>query len=148
MAWWLWLILAVLLVGAFLAGGLCYRIWEVRRAGTPVLFRALPAGSDRGWRHGSVDYTDQALVYYRLTSLRPGRTATLGRREIELVGRRSPDGTELEIMDPATVILHLKVTARQGPVREYEIAMEPVLVTALLSWLESRSARRTRRRAA
>ncbi len=145
MPWWWWLILAVLLVGLLLAGGLLYRVREVRRAGTPVLLRKLPAGSDEGWRHGSVHYTEPALVYYRLTALRPGPTAVLSRRHVDLTGRRSPEGTELEIMDPDMVVLELSVTDHVHGAREYELAMGPVLVTGFLSWLEARPPRRARR---
>lgn len=145
MHWWSWLILIVLLVGAFLLGGLVYRVREVRSAGTPVIFRALPAGTDRGWRHGSVHYTERALVYYRLTSLRPGPTAMLSRRHLELLGRRAPEGTEREIMDPDMVVLALRESGPGQRSGEYEMAMDPILVTAFLSWLEARSPRRSRR---
>ncbi|MFZ2510821.1 MAG: DUF2550 domain-containing protein [Gordonia sp. (in: high G+C Gram-positive bacteria)] len=146
MTWWGWLILAVAAIGAFLVGGLFYRIREVRSAGTPVLFRSMPAGRGQGWRHGSVHYTEDALVYYRLSSLRPGPTAVLPRRRVEITARRTPEGSELEIMDTAMVVLDVQVTVSTHRVVDYEIAMERVLVTALLSWLESRSPERSRRR--
>ncbi|MFT3662994.1 MAG: DUF2550 domain-containing protein [Gordonia sp. (in: high G+C Gram-positive bacteria)] len=145
MAWWWWLGTAVLVVGALVFAGLLYRVREVRRAGTPVLFRELPAASDEGWRHGSVHYTEPALVYYRLTALRPGPTAVLSRRRLELRGRRAPEGTEFEIMESDMVVLELSVTDRAYGTREYEMAMAPVLTTAFLSWLEARPPRRSRR---
>lgn len=145
MTWWGWLLLAVAAIGAFLLGGLVYRVREVRAAGTPVLFRSMPAGRDRGWRHGSVHYTEDSLVYYRLSSFRPGPTVTVPRRRVEITGRRVPEGTELEIMDTDMVVLEVRVTDVGSRVRDYEIAMDRVLVTALLSWLESRSPERSRR---
>lgn len=148
MPWWSWVILAVVVVGVLVAVGLVYRVREVRRAGTPVLFRPLPAAADQGWRHGSVHYTENALLYYRLTALLPGPTAVLSRRGMELVGRRSPAGTELEIMEPSMRIVELRVTERGRGFREYEIGMDPVLSTALLSWLEARPPSRSRRRRA
>ncbi len=145
MPWWLWLILVVLVAGLAFCASLAYRVAEVRRAGTPVLFRPVPAAADQGWRHGSVHYTEPALVYYRLSSLRPGPTATLSRRSLELVGRRTPVGTELEIMDPETVVLELRVRETGRGAAGYEVALDPVLVTALLSWLEARPPSRARR---
>ena len=99
MPMWVWVIVGVVVAGLFVAAGVVYRLIEVRRAGTPVLLRSLPADADQGWRHGSVQYGDDALAYYRLSSLRPGPTVSLSRRRIEIVGRRAPVGTELEIMD-------------------------------------------------
>jgi len=157
--WWSWLILAVLLAGLVLLAVLVYRVTEVRRAGTPVILRRLPAAADQGWRHGSVHYNDYSLVYYRLSSLRIGPTAVLPRRRLEIVGRRHPEGTELEIMEPDTVIVHLTVNAPGGkklpPSRageraaDYEVALDRDLLTGLLSWIEARSPSRARwRRAA
>ncbi|GAC56824.1 hypothetical protein GOHSU_13_00460 [Gordonia hirsuta DSM 44140 = NBRC 16056] len=105
----------------------------------------MPAGTDRGWRHGSVHYTEPSLVYYRLTSFRPGPTAVLSRRYLELTRRRVPEGTEREIMDPDMVVLELRVNEPGSAPADYEIAMSPDLVTALLSWLESRAPQRARR---
>ncbi|WP_298446626.1 DUF2550 domain-containing protein [Gordonia sp. (in: high G+C Gram-positive bacteria)] len=146
MPWWFWLIVVVVVGGVLLAAGLVHRVQEVRRAGTPVLLRRLPAAQDQGWRHGSVHYTDEALVYYRLTALLPGPTETLSRRGTELFGRRAPAGTELEIMEPSMAVLELRVTERGRGVTEYEIGMDPVLATAFLSWLEARPPSRSRRR--
>lgn len=145
MHWWSWLVLGVLLVVAFVLGGLVYRVREVRSAGTPVIFRALPAGIDRGWRHGSVHYTERALVYYRLSSLRPGPTAVLSRRHLELIGRRAPEGTERQIMDSNMVVLALRDSGPGARSGDYEMAMDQILVTAFLSWLEARAPRRSRR---
>jgi len=161
-AWWLWLILVIVLAALVVAGILAYRLRLVRRAGTPVIFRRLPAASDQGWRHGSMHYSDYSLVYYRLTSLRIGPSAVLARRRMEIVGRRPPEGTEREIMSDEAVILRLSVTdgpgmrklsrgarTRRGGSGEYELSLEPELVTGLQSWIEARSPSRARwRRAA
>ncbi|MFT4041986.1 MAG: DUF2550 domain-containing protein [Gordonia sp. (in: high G+C Gram-positive bacteria)] len=146
MPMWAWLLIAVVfIVGAVVAAALIYRVAEVRRAGTPVLFRRLPASADEGWRHGSVHYTDGALVYYRLTAMRPGPTDVLLRTAIEVTGRRAPEGTELEILDADAVILELTASRPDGS-QSCEIGMNPQLVTAFQSWLEARAPSRTRRR--
>lgn len=145
MTWWMWLILLLVVAAILLAAGMIARVREVRQAGTPVLFRALPAADDEGWRHGSVHYTEPALVYYRLTALLPGPTASLSRRYLDLSGRRSPVGTECEIMDDDVVILALRVNEPGRPEALYELAMDAILVTAFLSWLEARPPSRSRR---
>ena len=99
-------------------------------------------------RHGSVHYTEYALVYYRLSALLPGPTLALPRGLVEVRSRRSPEGTEAEIMDPDVVVLQVHVSGTGPSGGDYEIAMAPILVTALSSWLESRPPRRSRRRGA
>ena len=142
---WVWIsclaVVAVVAAAAFVL----YRLRLVRAAGTPMLLRVLPAAADEGWRHGAAHYTDDALVYYRLSSLRPGATESLSRRRIEVVGRRSPSGTEREIMDDDVVIIELAV-GRKGQGGRYEIAMPPDLTMAFQSWFEARAPRRARRR--
>ncbi|WP_066165577.1 DUF2550 domain-containing protein [Gordonia hydrophobica] len=144
---WVWLIVAVVIAGLLISAGVMYRLVEVRRAGTPVLLRSLPAEADHGWRHGSVHYGEEALAYYRLSSLRPGPTVSMSRRRIEIVGRRSPVGTELEIMDPRDSIVELAI-GRTDKAARYELGMSPEVHTAFLSWIESRQPRRARRRPA
>lgn len=144
---WFWMISAVLIAGLLIAAGVMYRLVEVRRAGTPVLLRNLPADADQGWRHGSIHYGDDGLSYYRLSSLRPGPTVSMSRRRIEVVGRRNPIGTELEIMDPDLTVLEVSV-GRSSKSARYELAMNREVHTAFLSWIEARQPRRARRRPA
>lgn len=144
---WVWMIVAAVVAAILIAAGVMYRLIEVKRAGTPVLLRALPADADQGWRHGSVHYGEDALAYYRLSSLRPGPTVSLSRRRIEIVGRRAPAGTELEIMEPEDSITEL-VIGRSGKGARYELGMSPEVHTAFLSWIEARQPRRSRRRPA
>ncbi|GAA2376552.1 MULTISPECIES: DUF2550 domain-containing protein [Gordonia] len=145
MPMWVWVIVGVVVAGLFVAAGVVYRLIEVRRAGTPVLLRSLPADADQGWRHGSVQYGDDALAYYRLSSLRPGPTVSLSRRRIEIVGRRAPVGTELEIMDADFAIVELSI-GRSGAGGRYEIGMSPAVSTAFQSWIEARAPKRSKRR--
>lgn len=144
---WLWILCLVVIGGVAGVSLVVYRLRLMRSAGTPMLLRELPAAADAGWRHGAIHYTDDALVYYRLSSLRPGATLSLSRRRIDVVGRRSPSGTELEIMDHDVVVVELAV-GRRGQGGRYEIAMAPELVMAFQSWIEARSPKRARRRPA
>ncbi|WP_439032509.1 DUF2550 domain-containing protein [Gordonia terrae] len=122
---------------------LATRLVQLRRAGTPVLLRSVPAAVDEGWRHGTVHYSDNSLRYYRLTSLRPGPSVTFARQGLEISGRRGPEGTETEILD-GMLILQVQ-TAGQAD-NDYELAMGPGAVTAFQSWLESRQSSRSQRR--
>ena len=45
-----------------------YRLAELRRSGTPLLLRPVPAAEDHGWHHGSAHYGDDTLVYHRLVT--------------------------------------------------------------------------------
>ena len=144
---WVWMIVAVLIAAVLIAAGVMYRLVEVKRAGTPVLLRSLPAEADQGWRHGSVHYGDDALAYYRLSSLRPGPTVSMSRRRIEIVGRRAPAGTELEIMEPGDAVVELSIGRSEKAVH-YELGMSPEVHTAFQSWIEARAPRRARRRPA
>lgn len=144
---WAWILSAVVLVGLIAACLLIYRLRLVRLAGTPVLLRPLPADADEGWRHGSIHYTDDAILYYRLSSFKLGPSVNLSRRRIEVSGRRGPVGTESEIMDRDIVVVEITV-GRRGQDPAYEMAMAPEAMTACQSWLEARAPRRARRRPA
>lgn len=143
--WMIAVILGVLLVLAVaVCALLAYRISQLRSAGTPVLLRELPAAADEGWRHGTIHYSDEAVRYFRLSSLRPGPTRTLARRSIEISGRRRPQGTEAEILH-GMIIFELEAGAGDSG-RAVELAMAPGADTAFQSWLESRQSHRSQRR--
>ncbi|MAU83301.1 DUF2550 domain-containing protein [Gordonia sp. Z-3] len=139
------ILLGVLLVAALIVCGLlAYRLSQLRRMGTPVLLRPIPAADDEGWRHGTVHYSDDALRYFRLTALRPGPTRTLVRQSIEITGRRRPFGSESDILEGMVIVeLAAGADAHGGA---YELAMAPGAVTAFQSWLESRQNERSQRR--
>ncbi|MFW0797427.1 DUF2550 domain-containing protein [Gordonia sp. CPCC 205515] len=135
---------ALLVVALIVCVLLAYRLSQLRRMGTPVLLRGLPAADDQGWRHGTVHYSEDALRYFRLTSLRRGPTRTLSRSSIEIVRRRRPFGTEGDILE-GMIVLELAPGADEAG-RAYELAMAPGAVTAFQSWLESRQSDRSQRR--
>lgn len=129
-------VLLLLVVGAVVV----LRLYSLRVAGVPIILRYLPAPGEQGWRHGTLRYDDHELKYYRLSSVRLGPSWTLPRSETEIVGRRAPRGTELDVIDPDMVIVHA-VT----PGGETELAFARDGLTAFQSWLESRPSPRRQR---
>lgn len=129
-------VLLLLVVGA----AVLLRLYSLRAAGVPIILRYLPAPGEQGWRHGTLRYDDHELKYFRLSSVRLGPSWTLPRSETEIVGRRAPHGTELDVIDPDMVIVHA-VT----PGGETELAFARDGLTAFQSWLESRPSPRRQR---
>lgn len=129
-------VLVLLAVAAIVA----LRFYSLRVAGVPIIIRYLPAQGEHGWRHGTLRYDDHEVKYYRLSSVRLGPSWTLPRSGTEIVGRRAPHGTELDVIDPDMVIVHA-VT----PDGETELAFARDGLTAFQSWLESRPSPRRQR---
>ena len=134
------LIILVVLLAALVAAFL-YRLLTLRSGGTAAILRVLPADEGAGWRHGIIRYGDGGLVFYKLSSLRPGPDSKISRLGIEVDGRRKPQGSEFDIMSEDIVILE----ASEGDNR-YEIALDGGALTAFLSWVESRPSDRSQRR--
>ncbi|WP_307810707.1 DUF2550 domain-containing protein [Tomitella cavernea] len=133
-----------MLVGAialWLAAAFGYRYYVVRRGSTSVILRRLPAAAGAGWRHGVIVYGDSGVRYYRLSSLRMFADLNLRRSRLELGGRRTPVGTELEIMSRS-----MPIVAVEGDGLRVEIALERESMTAFQSWVESRPPERSLRR--
>ncbi|GAB3133475.1 DUF2550 domain-containing protein [Tsukamurella serpentis] len=122
-------VLVVLVAGVVVV----LRLYSLRVAGVPIILRYLPAEPEQGWRHGTLRYGDHELRYFRLSSVRLGPSWTIPRAQTEIVGRRSPHGTELDVIDPDMVIVHA-VT----PHGDTELAFARDGLTAFQSWLESR----------
>jgi len=139
--------LIVLLVFAtVVAMVLVYRITKLRSVGTPCLLRRIPAAADAGWRHGVVQYDENSVSFYRLSSLRLGTTSTLLRQTTEICARRRPIGSEADILD-GLVVLELEPGA-DGNGGAYELAMSQGAATAFQSWIEARQSARSQRRRA
>jgi len=129
-------VLLAVLVAAFL-----YRLLVLRRGGTAALLRVLPSPGDSGWRHGIIRYGESTFVFFKLSSLRPGPDSRIDRQGVEVESRRSPSGTEFDIMSDDIVV----VKVNDGS-SSYEIALDSGALTAFLSWVESRPDGRARRR--
>ena len=112
-----------------------YRLAELRRSGTPLLLRPVPAAEDHGWHHGSAHYGDDTLVYHRLVTFWRGPAVRLIRSAITVVGATGPRGTEQEILDGLVIVeLGPGADAAGGA---YELGMTPDAFTAFQAWLES-----------
>ncbi|WP_107987083.1 DUF2550 domain-containing protein [Rhodococcus sp. OK519] len=133
------LIILVVLLAAFVAA-FVYRLTVLRRGGTAAILRVTPAPGGSGWRHGVVRYGEGSLVFFKLSSLRPGPDTRMSRQGIEVGSRRGPVGNEYDIMTDEIVILEIS----DGD-DTYEIALDRGALTAFLSWVESRPSGRSMR---
>lgn len=134
-------LVVVLFVAVLLLG---YRLWKMRHGGTAAILRDTPASGGHGWRHGVIRYRGDEARFYRLSSVRWWPDRRLGRRGLEIVGRRAPRGDEFDIMTDETTVLELLDADQQCG---YEMALDRGALTAFLSWVESRPSPRARRRA-
>lgn len=136
------MVIAIILVVVLVALALLstYRLVMLRRGGTAAILRILPARGGERWRHGVIRYDEDHLVFYKLTSLKPGADSVIRRRGIEIGDRRGPRGDEYDIMTDAISVIG--VADRNG---DYELALDRAALTAFLSWVESRPSERARR---
>ena len=112
------------------------RVSLMRGGGVDVCLRRRPVsvGKDAsaGWHFGVGRYRGNELLWYRLTSLRPGPSTVLDRMELEILERRSPLGGESYAIPQAASVLHCRAGGA-----DLELAMAPGVLTGFLSWLES-----------
>lgn len=129
-------ILVVLL--AALVAAFAYRLVVLRRGGTAAIVRSMPNDAGAGWRHGIIRYHEESLVFFKLSSLRPGPDVQISRQGIELGDRRSPRDSEFDIMTDDIAIVEVSDGASH-----FEFALERGALTAFLSWVESRPSGRS-----
>ncbi|MBE3001504.1 DUF2550 domain-containing protein [Nocardiopsis sp. HNM0947] len=138
-----WTLLAVLLVGAvvLLAGALRRSVIERRGGAVECYLRAPGARGRRGvWRIGFGRYGSESLGWFPIFSLRPRPTATLSRRGLVIVGRRSPTPEDRDRLpaDVSVVSLGWLTAEGEDPTEAaFELAMGEMAMTGFLSWLES-----------
>ena len=131
-------VLAALVALGLVALGLLVlrRRFLSRRGGTfDCSLRLRPAANPRtgqGWTLGIARYSGDTLEWYRVFSyaLRPKRV--LGRRELQVVDRRDPQGAEVFSLLSGAVVV--RCIGADGPV---EFAMNEDTLTGFLSWVES-----------
>lgn len=132
------LLLAVALFAVLLA---IRRVQLLRRVGTEVVMRSLPSDTGRGWRHGVLRYREDQLQFFRVASLRPGPDRVIPRRTLELLDRRTPNTSELDVLPAGSTVLRVGVGRCES-----EIALGGGALTAFLSWVESSPPDRAHRR--
>jgi hypothetical protein len=86
----------------------------------------------RGWVLGTGRYSGDDLQWFRVFSLAPGPRLRLSRRDLSVVGRRSPSRSEKMSLQEGMIVL--QCSSASGPI---EIAMGESAITGFLSWLES-----------
>ena len=104
-----------------------------RRGGTfDCSLRLRDGAQGKGWVLGIARYAGDALEWYRVFSysMRPRRA--LGRRELQVLGRREPTGVEAFALLADAVVVRCR--DRDRPV---ELAMSEQHLTGFLSWVES-----------
>jgi hypothetical protein len=124
---------AVLVVLVALAALALRRRFITRRGGTfDCSLRLRPSGVGKGWVLGVGRYAGDTIEWYRVFSYATRPRKVFGRRELEIVDRRQPEGTEaLALLSGAVV-----VRCRDGE-GFVDLAMSNDALTGFLSWLES-----------
>jgi hypothetical protein len=148
-------IIALLVLACLCLGYLTYRrLGLMRGGGVDVCLRRRSAfgavfgeSADRwwagkdpsaGWHFGVGRYRGDQLVWFRLTSFRPGATVVLDRTRLEILDRRPPSAAESYAIPNAESVLSCRI----GSV-DIELAMSHGVLTGFLSWLESAPPGRT-----
>jgi hypothetical protein len=108
----------------------------VRGTGTP--FTAAAVRDGRGWSYGIAQYGADRVDWYRIFSYAFRPAAVLTRRDLEVVGRRDPEGTEELALFPGWTILDCRFGAGYA-----ELALSEDALTGFLSWLEAAPPGRT-----
>ena len=102
----------------------------VRGTGTPLTAAAVRDG--RGWSYGIAQYGADRVDWYRIFSYAFRPAAVLTRRDLEVIGRREPEGTEELALFPGWTILDCRFGAGYA-----ELALSEDALTGFLSWLEA-----------
>jgi len=102
----------------------------VRGTGTP--FTAAGVRDGRGWSYGIAQYGADRVDWFRIFSYAYRPAAVLTRRELDVIGRRAPEGTEELALFPGWTILDCRLGAGYA-----ELALSEDALTGFLSWLEA-----------
>lgn len=109
------------------------RRWIAWQGGTfECSCRVRTSKAGRGWVLGVARYSDSALEWFRVFSVRPRPKQVFQRPDLEYVGRRDPVGAEAYSLYAGHVVVSLRTPS--GPL---ELAMSPNALTGFQAWLES-----------
>jgi hypothetical protein len=104
-----------------------------RRGGTfDCSLRLHPGGHGKGWALGIGRYAGDRFEWYRVFSYAARPRRVMARRDLQVIDRRKPDGTEAFSLLAGAVV----VRAREGQ-QPVEFAMSPEALTGFLAWVES-----------
>jgi len=121
-----------ILVLLVVLGVLFFRREMIARGGAIELSVRLSSMRGRGWSLGLGRFTGDELRWYRIFSFRTGPKRVFRRADLAVESRRTPDGQELLVLPPGSVVL--RCATADTPV---EIAMTESALTGFLSWLEA-----------
>jgi hypothetical protein len=127
-------------IGACLALGIMFlmalfvrRMLIARGGGTiEVSVRLYRRQHGRGWALGLARFTGDQLLWYRMFSLAFRPREIISRKDLHVVDRREPIGSERVALMSGSVVLECQT--RGGPI---EVAMDSAALTGFLSWLEA-----------
>lgn len=103
-----------------------------RTGGIDMSWRPDPRRTGSGWILGQGRFSGEALELFRAFSVLPMASKSLDRHHLVLGQRRSAQGTEFDLLPPATIIVRCSNAGA-----ELELAMSEDALTGLRSWLES-----------
>ncbi|MEP6762060.1 MAG: DUF2550 domain-containing protein [Sporichthyaceae bacterium] len=111
-----------------------------RRGGTfDCSLRLRPAQSGKGWALGIGRYSGDSLEWYRVFSYATRPRHVMGRRELEIIDRRVPEGAEVFALLSGAVIVRCREGSDMGNDlgNVVEFAMGEDALTGFRSWLEA-----------
>ncbi|GJF32263.1 hypothetical protein KNE206_49630 [Kitasatospora sp. NE20-6] len=92
----------------------------------------VPTTDGKGWVFGIGRYSGDSIEWFRVFSYAPRPRRTLPRTEIEVLGRRYPEGQEELALLSGSVVL--RCLHNGSPL---ELAMSDDALTGFLAWLEA-----------
>ncbi|MCF3133759.1 DUF2550 domain-containing protein [Streptomyces olivochromogenes] len=91
-----------------------------------------PDANGKGWSYGVARYNGDRIEWYRVFSYAPRPRRVLERAQIEVAGRRLPEGEEeLALLSDAVILACTHRGIR------LELAMSEDALTGFLAWLEA-----------
>jgi Protein of unknown function (DUF2550) len=127
-----WLLVAILAIGALAAAGIAVRRVLLGRGGGTI--ECGLRRKDEGWHLGLAAYRPDELLWYRALGYRLRPDETFDRHLLTVVARRRAGPAEAVSLGPGTVVVEC-YAGHGAP--DIELAMSVDAVTGLLAWLEA-----------